>query len=70
MDTENVKKEMWVSEAQKEVWEWKEAVAKQIEGMTMLEAIQYIEEQSQETVEQIKAAQKAKAEKQQTGNGG
>lgn len=66
MNTEETKNKSWVSAAQKEVWEWKEALSKQIENMSMLEAINYIEEKSRDTIEKIKAAQKAKAEKECT----
>ena len=63
MDTENTNQEPWVSAAQKEVWEWKEALSKQTKNMSMLETILYIREKSRSTVEKIKAAQKANAEK-------
>lgn len=63
MNTEETKKEIWVSDAQKEVWEWKEALSKQIENMSMLEAIQYIQERARKTREEIEAARKMRIEK-------
>ncbi len=62
MNTENGKKEMWVSEAQKEVWKWKEALYKETKHLSTAEMIQYINEKNKKLVEEIEAKRKVKEE--------
>ena len=42
MSTDNGKKEMWVSEAQKEVWEWKEALYEEIKDLPKDEQLKHL----------------------------
>lgn len=63
MHTETSKEVKAISKAQEEVWEWKETLAKETEHMSMRETIEYLLASSKETVEKIKAAQRAQTSK-------
>lgn len=63
MNAENENTGNRVSEAQKEVWEWKEKLYEQIKDLPKSEQLKFIMEQTEETVKKIKAGQKAKLEK-------
>ena len=60
METNNLHNEGWVSEAQREVWEWKEKVSEELNALPPGERLKYIIEQTKDIVEEIKAKREAK----------
>jgi len=69
MNSDDAKNEMWVSHAQKEVWEWKEALSEKLNTLPKEEQLKYIIDSTKETVEKIKAAQAERTEKKKFLNG-
>ena len=61
MNTEETKNEMWVSEAQKEVWEWKERLYEETKHLSMADMLNYINEKTKKLMDEIEAKRKAKA---------
>ena len=64
METNNIHNKHWVSEAQKEVWEWKERLYEKIKDLPGEEQLKYIMENAKKTIEEFRAHRKAEKEKQ------
>ena len=60
MEANNSKNVILVSEAQREVWEWKEALYQEIKDLPGEEQLKYIIEKTKETKEMLLAKRKSK----------
>lgn len=63
MNSDENKNEIWVSQAQKEVWEWKEKLYEDTKHLSTREAFEYIINKTKKQVEELKTNQKENTDK-------